>query len=134
MERSRVTASGGGKKTCACLVQFPDCYEAAVIKMVHYATLKEEDLSQRVVSYFKDRFVAGEVVLVRREGKQTPCTVVAAVDPTCATHDCTFRSVVQHLRFGRADYRSKELRGLFLGQGEQVSKQGRCRMRRQVEG
>ena len=76
------------------MAQFPDCYEAAVIKMVHYATLKEEDLSQRVVSYFKDRFVAGEVVLGRREGKQAQCTVVAALDPACATHDCALQSVM----------------------------------------
>ncbi len=76
-------------------VQFPDCYEEAVIKLVHYATLKEEELSQRVVSYFQDRFVAGEVVLGSREGgKQAPCTVVAALDPACSSHDCKPRTAV----------------------------------------
>jgi len=71
-------------------VQFPDCYEEAVIKLVHYATLKEEELSHRVVSYFKDRFVAGEVVLGCREGKEGVCTVVAALDPAGVKHDCAF--------------------------------------------
>jgi hypothetical protein len=69
-------------------VQFPDCYEEAVIKLVHYATLKEEELSQRVVSYFKDRFVAGEVVLGIKDGKEACCKILAALDPAGVNHDC----------------------------------------------
>ena len=72
-------------------LQFPDCYEEAVIKLVHHATLKEDELSQRVVSYFKDRFVSGETVFGIHDGQEKNCKIIAALDPSTAGHDCESR-------------------------------------------
>lgn len=69
-------------------VQFPDCYEGPVAKLVHHATLKLDDLCQRLVAYFKDRFVPGEEVLGVRDEIETACRIIAAVDPTDLDHDC----------------------------------------------
>lgn len=69
-------------------MQFPDCYEEAVIKLVHHATLKEDELSQRVVSYFKDRFVTGEAVLGIKDGAEKTCKIISSLEPVTAGHDC----------------------------------------------
>lgn len=69
-------------------MQFPDCYEEAVIKLVHHATLKEDELSQRVVSYFKDRFVTGEAVLGIKDSVEKTCKIISSLVPVTAGHDC----------------------------------------------
>ena len=69
-------------------MQFPDCYEEAVIKLVHHATLKEDELSQRVLSYFKDRFVPGEAVLGITDGEERMCQIITSLEPVTAGHDC----------------------------------------------
>lgn len=79
---------GGIFKPKIITLQFPDCYEEAVIKLVHHATLKEDELSQRVISYFKDRFVSGETVFGIKDGQEKNCRIVAPLDPLTAGHDC----------------------------------------------
>lgn len=59
-----------------------------MIKLVHHATLKEDELSQRVVSYFKDRFVAGETVLGVNDGQEKTCKIISSLEPVTAGHDC----------------------------------------------
>ena len=49
-------------------------------RLVHYATLKQDDLCQRIAAYFKDRFVPGEEVTGIRDGAEAACRVVAAVE------------------------------------------------------
>lgn len=80
-------------------MQFPDCYEEAVIKLVHHATLKEGELSQRVISYFRDRFVPGEIALASRDGLEKRCKIVTAVD-TITAHDCKPKSLATLLLVG----------------------------------
>ena len=59
-----------------------------MIKLVHHATLKEDELSQRVVSYFKDRFVTGEAVLGIKDGEEKTCRIISSLEPVTAGHDC----------------------------------------------
>ena len=49
-------------------------------RLVHYATLKQDDLCQRIAAYFKDRFVPGEEVTGIRDSAEAACRVVAAVE------------------------------------------------------
>ncbi len=64
-----------------------------MIKLVHHATLKEDDLSQRVVSYFKDRFVTGETVLGVKDGEERTCKIVSSLEAVTAGHDCEPRTL-----------------------------------------
>ena len=69
-------------------MQFPDCYEEVVASLVHHATLKQEDLSQRVVTYFKDHFVVGEELFAIRDDREAALRISACLDTADQCHDC----------------------------------------------
>ena len=78
-------------------LQFPPCFEETVARLVHHATLKQEDLSQRIVTYFKDHFVVGEELFALRDDKEAALRVSACVDTANQYHDCEHPSFHLHI-------------------------------------
>ena len=68
--------------------QFPLRFEEAVARLVHHATVKQEELSQRIVSYFKDHFVKGEELFAIRDEKEAALHIAGCSNTAEKTDDC----------------------------------------------
>lgn len=60
-----------------CHAQVPECYEEHLLRAVHHATGKLEDVAAEVVAEFQDRIVVGEEVSARIGDAQRPCMVLS---------------------------------------------------------
>ena len=59
-------------------------------RLVQHATVKQDELSSRIVSYFKEHFVQGEEVFALRDGKEAALRIAECRLTAESTHDCTF--------------------------------------------
>jgi hypothetical protein len=61
--------------------QVPECYKGPVLRRVHFATARLDELCARLLAAFAGRWVPGEGALALRDGVPAACRVVAALDP-----------------------------------------------------
>jgi hypothetical protein len=61
--------------------QVPECYKGPVLRRVHFATARLDELCARLLAAFAGRWVPGEGALALRDGAPAACRVVAALDP-----------------------------------------------------
>lgn len=57
--------------------QVPECYEEHLLRFVHHATGKLEDVAAQAVAEFQDRIIVGEEVSARLGEADRPCSVLS---------------------------------------------------------
>lgn len=60
--------------------QVPECYRAPVLRHVHHATVRLEELCAQLLARFQGRWVPGEGALALRHGAPAACRIVAPLD------------------------------------------------------
>ncbi|KAK9865721.1 hypothetical protein WJX84_004504 [Apatococcus fuscideae] len=63
------------------IAKFPACYEEPVVRMVHHALAKPDEMVTRLLAHFKERLVPGEEAVALRNGAPAPCIVVQSLGP-----------------------------------------------------
>ena len=62
-------------------MQFPACYEEPVVRMVHHALAKPDEIVTRLLAHFKERLVPGEEAIALRSGTPAACVVAQCLGP-----------------------------------------------------
>lgn len=68
-------------ETQGVCTQFPACYEEPVVRMVHHALAKPDEMVTRLLAHFKERLVPGEEAVALRSGAPAPCIIVQSLGP-----------------------------------------------------
>lgn len=67
--------------SCWCAAQqVPECYKGPVLRHVHHATVRLEELCGQLLKRFQGRWVPGEGALASRAGAPAACRVIAALE------------------------------------------------------
>ncbi|KAK9821961.1 hypothetical protein WJX81_005263 [Elliptochloris bilobata] len=67
--------------------EVPECYRAPVLRHVHHATVRLEELCTQLLARFQGRWVPGEGALALRNGTPATCCVTAALNPPAGSGD-----------------------------------------------
>ncbi|KAK9860443.1 hypothetical protein WJX84_001872 [Apatococcus fuscideae] len=63
------------------IAKFPACYEEPVVRMVHHALAKPDEIVTRLLAHFKERLVPGEEAIALRSGTPAACVVAQCLGP-----------------------------------------------------
>ncbi|KAK9824389.1 hypothetical protein WJX72_009931 [[Myrmecia] bisecta] len=77
--------------------KFPDVYEGPVLRLVHHATQKADDLCSTILSHFRERFVPGEDVHGLDPGLVNPCRIVREPPPEATPPSAAQQQIKQEL-------------------------------------